>query len=66
LTKSLLKEIDLGEIQSRYGIFYEAGNVYAKYYSLENMPSDTELVEDFKEFMKLYDSISGRKLNEKY
>lgn len=61
LTKSLLKEIDLGEIQARYGTFYEAGNVYAKYYSLENMPSNKELTEDFKEFMELYDSISSRK-----
>ena len=56
LTKSLLKEIDLGKIQTRYGIFYEAGNVYAKYYSLEDMPSEKELVEDYKEFMELYNS----------
>ena len=62
MTKSLLKEIDLGEIQSRYGIFNETGNVYAKYYSLENMPSDKELVEEVKDFMELYDSLSSRRL----
>ena len=43
------------------GFFYEAGNVYAKYYSLENMPSDKELIEDFKEFMELYDILSIRR-----
>jgi len=57
LTKDLLKEIDLGVVKSKYGNYYEAGNIFAKYYSLKNMPSEEELESDFKKFMDLYATI---------
>lgn len=57
LTKDLLEEIDLGVVESKYGNYYEAGNICGKYYSLENMPSEEELESDFKKFIDLYATL---------
>lgn len=57
ITKDLLEEIDLGVVKSKYGNYYEAGNICAKYYSLNNMPSEEVLEYDFKKFMDLYSTI---------
>lgn len=61
LTKELLEEIDLDVVNSSYGPYYEAGNVYAKYYSLINIPSEDVLTADFKEFLNFYNSLANGK-----
>lgn len=54
----LLKSIDLKAINSpSNSVFYEEGNIYAKYYDLENLPSDNIFINDLKMFLNLYDSI---------
>ncbi|MGB9980114.1 MrcB family domain-containing protein [Methanobacterium sp.] len=54
----LLDSIDLRPINSSSNsVFYEEGNVYAKYYDLENLPSDDIFIKDLRMFLELYDSI---------
>lgn len=57
LTSELLEEIDLGVLNSNYGPYYEAGNIYAKYYSWEAMPTEEILTEDYDEFLNLYGAL---------
>lgn len=61
----LLKSIELNAINSSSNsIFYEEGNVYAKYYDLENLPSDDVFIEDLNLFLNLYDSLVYKPENE--
>ena len=54
----LLDSINLRPINSSSNsLFYEDGNVYAKYYDLSNLPSDDVFIKDLKMFLGLYDSI---------
>lgn len=55
------EDIDLGVERSPAAPFYEAGNVYAKYYGLEKIPSDEKLKSDLKEILELYTAIKDDK-----
>lgn len=59
LTDQFLDEIDLGVVNSPNAPFYEAGNIIAKYYSAENLPSEDVLEADFREFLSFYDLLAG-------
>jgi len=61
LSSELLDKIDLEIENSPNAPFYEAGNIYAKYYSLENLPSEESLEADFKEFLRLYDLLVDKR-----
>jgi len=61
LSSELLEKIDLEIENSPNAPFYEAGNIYAKYYSLENLPSEESLEADFKEFLRLYDLLVDKR-----
>lgn len=56
-SNDLLKEIDLSVKNSPNAPYYESGNIYAKYYSLNNLPEEEELESDLKEILKLYDLL---------
>jgi len=54
----LLDSIDLKPItSSSNSIFYEDGNVYAKYYDLSDLPSDDVFINDLRLFLDLYNSL---------
>ena len=57
ISGELLEEIDLEVENSPNAPFYEAGNIYAKYYSIDNLPSEESLESDFKEFLRLYELL---------
>ena len=49
------REIDLApDSPSNDTAFYEAGNICATYYSLESVPSDSELISDLRGMVQLY------------
>ncbi|MCK9151815.1 MrcB family domain-containing protein [Methanobacterium alcaliphilum] len=52
-----LEKIDLGSENAISAASREAGNVFAKYYTLENLPSENELISDFKEILNLYKKL---------
>ena len=56
VSNELLKSISLGS--GNYAPFYEAGNIYSKYYPVNNLPSENVLISDLNEFLGLYNSIS--------
>lgn len=58
----LIEEIDLGVINSPNAPFYEAGNIVAKYYPSDDLPSEEILEADYKIFLNLYDSLAGGKV----
>ena len=35
----------------------EAGNLYSRYYTLENLPSEEVLISDFKELLTIYEKL---------
>lgn len=43
-----------------YAPFYEAGNIYAKYYSSDDLPSDDVFISDLNKFLELYDMLSNK------
>lgn len=51
-----LSEIDLACL-SGIGKDYGHGNIAAKYYSIDNMPSDNELINDIREYITSYEEI---------
>lgn len=51
----LISDISLGT--GNFAPFYEAGNIYSKYYSAEDLPSEDIMVNDLKEFLDLYEMI---------
>lgn len=57
------ESIDLGVERSPAAPFYEAGNIYAKYYALENIPSDDILQSDLKELLSIYEHIEDGKMD---
>lgn len=61
LSGKLLEEIDLGVVKSEYGSYYEAGNIYAKFYSKKSLPSENVFLSDYKELLNLYNSIVNEK-----
>jgi hypothetical protein len=56
ISEDLKEDITLGN--GNYAKFYEAGNIYAKYYPKDELPSDEILKSDLREFFKLYDLIN--------
>ena len=46
----------LDDISLNHGL-YEAGNIYAKYYDANDLPSEEVLESDYKEFLSLYDLL---------
>ena len=44
--------------KSELAAFYEAGNIYAVYYHLDSLPSEEQLISDFREMLRLYEFIS--------
>ncbi|PAV05459.1 MrcB family domain-containing protein [Methanobacterium bryantii] len=50
------KDINLSK-RSRLCSLYEEGNVYAKYYDIENLPSENQLREDLKEILRFYNIL---------
>lgn len=59
IPEEYLEKIDLGSEKAHSAASREAGNVFAKYYTLENLPSEEELISDFKEILKLYDELAN-------
>jgi len=57
LSEKLLDNIDLGVKHSPHAHFYEAGNILAKFYPLDDLPSENILEADFKELIKLYNAL---------
>jgi hypothetical protein len=63
LQSELLETIDLGVENSPNATFYEAGNIYAKYYSSDNLPSENVLESDYIEILGLYDQLVNKNVN---
>lgn len=62
-----LTEIDLGSTRD-LAVGYEKGHIYGKYYDTKKMPSDRELISDFRELLEAYQKIvvfmNGRSVKE--
>jgi len=54
-SQELISDISLGT--GNFAPFYEAGNIYSKYYLAEDLPSEDIMVNDLKEFLDLYEMI---------
>jgi uncharacterized protein YjgD (DUF1641 family) len=50
--------IDLKSKKASFAPFYEAGNIYSKFYNKEDIPPEENLLEDLKDMLILYDSIT--------
>ncbi len=59
LSEEFLEEIDLHVINSPNAPFYEAGNIYAKYYSADDLPSEDILEADYKAILRSYELLVG-------
>ena len=55
--EDLLESIDLSVENSPNAPFYESGNIYAKYYNLNDLPSEEKLDSDLKGILNLYDLL---------
>ncbi|MBA3827951.1 MAG: DUF3578 domain-containing protein [Taibaiella sp.] len=51
-----LTEIDLAS-RNNNAKLYEAGNIIAKYYPADNLPTTTELIQDVRRFLNLYEEL---------
>jgi energy-coupling factor transporter ATP-binding protein EcfA2 len=60
ISNELMSDISLGN--GNFAPYYEAGNIYAKYYSKDDLPTEDVLIDDLKEFIKIYDSIAENKV----
>jgi len=55
------EKINLKELRStnsKYPSLYASGNIFSKYYPLNNIPEDEELISDINEILKIYEAIS--------
>lgn len=57
--EDLEEKITLGT--GNYAPFYEAGNIYAKYYFADDLPSDDEFISDLNYFTEIYDFLANTK-----
>lgn len=57
IPNDFLESIKLDNSSSSSSRFYEEGNIYAKYYSLKNLPSEEKLESDLKEILNIYDLL---------
>lgn len=53
-----LFDIEL-ECSNSLGKGYEAANIAAKYYSIDNIPSSSEIIEDIKTYIIAYEELKG-------
>jgi 5-methylcytosine-specific restriction enzyme A len=54
-------EIDLDTQNSaELATYYEDGNICSTYYTVDNMPTNDQLVSDFLEMMRIYGILAGR------
>jgi energy-coupling factor transporter ATP-binding protein EcfA2 len=53
-----IENINLNATNAKSAPAREAANIYAKYYPFENLPSEEELVSDFKEIIRLYEILT--------
>lgn len=52
-------EIDLrASSKTNYSSYYEAGNICARFYSADDIPTDSELVSDLAQLISIYDVLS--------
>ncbi len=62
-----LSSINLGSMRD-LAVGYEKGHIYGKYYDASNMPSDRELISDFRVLLEAYQKIvtfmNGRSVKE--
>ena len=58
IPKGSLKDIDL-ECTNDLGKGYSAGNIAAKFYSIDNMPTDNELINDIRDYITSYEELRG-------
>ena len=59
INENLLEKISLNTKRSM-GILYEAGNIFAKRYDVDNLPSEEELESDLNEILGLYELLVGK------
>ncbi len=64
IPEDYLEKIDLGSNNAISAASREAGNVYAKYYTLDNLPSEEDLISDFKETFDLYKKLAEPNISE--
>ncbi len=57
-TSDFTYEIDLKGKKGSYIPFYEAANIYSKFYPSDNLPSEEELESDLNKMLKLYNSLT--------
>ncbi|HCN19301.1 MAG: hypothetical protein A3C38_06990 [Planctomycetes bacterium RIFCSPHIGHO2_02_FULL_50_42] len=43
---------------SELAAFYEVGNIYAQYYNSDNLPSEDQLISNFRDMLRLYELLS--------
>lgn len=63
VSDDLLESIDLKVENSPNAPFYETCNIYAKYYALEDLPSEEKLESDLKEILEIYDLLISEDFN---
>ncbi|MEL7672022.1 DUF3578 domain-containing protein [Methanobacterium sp.] len=49
--------MNLGSEYATSSSIFEAASIYSKYYTLENLPSEEELISDFKEMLRLHNLL---------
>lgn len=52
-----LEKIDLGSTKD-LAVGYERGHIYGKYYDLNNLPTDKQMIEDFNVLLEAYKKIA--------
>lgn len=58
ISDDFIENINLNSVKATSASSLEAANVYAKYYTLDTLPSEDELINDFKEILRLYNKLS--------
>lgn len=59
LPANLIENIHLNSTNAKSAPAKEAANIYAKYYTLENLPSEDDLISDFEEIIRIYEILTG-------
>jgi MoxR-like ATPase len=56
-TVEFSENIDLKSEEGQFSPYYEAANIYSKFYPLDKIPSEEELINDLEEMLKVYDRL---------
>lgn len=51
-------EINLKAKKAKFTPFYEAANIYSKFYPTKNLPSEEELISDLNQILELYNTLT--------